>query len=231
MNPPPFTNLPATARAPRGLAFPTRAPSGLARRLSLSVALAATLSSNLAFAAPPAANTEQSAQQPPCPRAAPLDPSLDTQLESSPAATADSDLVAHNRKLTAQAQQGERWLIGGRIGAGLGVLMTAGGIAMLSVYGVRNKKYNDQITQLISDPGLLDPTEDDVPFNGGAIVSPPSRGLAAGGALVLVAGLGGLGASVWAMMRGGKLMRSARDGQLALGPGPGHAGLSLRGRF
>lgn len=231
MNPPPFTHLRRTASETQGFALPARARWRLPRRLSVGVALAATLSSNLALAAPPAASAESSAQQPPCPANVPVNVPVNVQPEVSPTTAADSDLVEHNRKLTAQAQEGERWLIGGRIGAGLGVFMTAGGIAMLSVYGVRNKKYNDQLAQLISDPGLLDPTEDDVPFNGGAIVSPPSRGLAAGGALVLMAGLGGLGASVWAMMHGGKLMRSARDGQLALSAGPGRAGLSLRGRF
>lgn len=59
-------------------------------------------------------------------------------------AVQDPDLVERNRRLTARARRGDRFMIGGRITRSVGTLLLAGGIAMLVVHHVKDE----------DDPGL-----------------------------------------------------------------------------
>ncbi len=187
--------------------------------LPVGVATLCTLTSSLALAAPPHEPATPPATVP-CPAAdAPLQP------QGAPADQPNTDLATRNQELSDQAKEGERWLLGGRLSAGAGLLFTAVGATMLAVYGVKKKKFDDSVAQFQVDVTM--PLEAPV----GPIAPPPSRALAGGGAVLLVAGVAGIGGGIWAMLRGRKKMQSARDGQLSLDVGRHHAGVALRGRF
>ena len=109
-------------------------------------------------------------------------------------------------------QRGERWLIGGRIGAPVSLLHMLVGIGMLGAYGARRRAaaYDDDET---------------------GYRRAPSRGLLIGGAVVTTLGVAALGASIYAAVHGLRLMKHARAGQFVLRAGPQHAGVGFRGRF
>ena len=123
----------------------------------------------------------------------------------------DPALVERNRQLSAQKQQGERWLIGGRIGAPLSLIPLVAGAGLLGAhaYRVRNEGRN-------AEPSLTPPPN-------------PSMALAGGGLVAL--GIIGLGTSITFAVLGFMRMQKATAGQLSLSAGPRHAGLSFTRRF
>lgn len=197
-----------------------RTQSGAQRWGAGAVAACVALSGSVAAAAP-APGAENTAGAAPVASDDTAEPQTEAPSDGPSVGPAEPDpaLVERNRKLTLQNQEGERWLIGGRVGAGVGALFSLVGVGMLVGHGIRKRKFEDDAAAYIADP-----TANPVP-------TPVGRGLAAGGAVLLVAGLGGVGVSAWAIHKGGRLTRSARDGQLSLMVGQHHAGLSLTGRF
>jgi len=164
------------------------------------------------------------------------DASLDFLDEESGDLEGD-DLAEHNGKLTLQAQDGERWLLGGRVGLGVSALMILSGVTMVAV-NVRRTREFELATQTAITDLEIPPTDPEAPADPIEPSDPivpvtrlPSRALGVGGALMIIGGLGGAGASVWAMLRGGKQIKSARAGQLTFQYGGGRVGLGYRGRF
>lgn len=123
----------------------------------------------------------------------------------------DPALVERNRQLSAQKQQGERWLIGGRVGAPLSLIPLAAGAAILGAHAYRVRNY-----------GRSAEPSDTPPPN-------PSMALAGGGLVAL--GIIGLGTSITFAVLGFMRMQEATAGRLSLSAGPRHAGLSFTRRF
>lgn len=123
----------------------------------------------------------------------------------------DPALVERNRQLSAQKQQGERWLIGGRVGAPLSLIPIAVGAGLLGAHAYR--KRNDC---RCAEPSLTPPPN-------------PSMALAGGGLVAL--GVIGLGTSITFAVLGLMRMRDATAGRLSLSAGRRHAGLSFTRRF
>lgn len=123
----------------------------------------------------------------------------------------DPALVERNRQLSAQKQQGERWLIGGRVGAPLSLIPIAAGAALLGAHAYR--KRNDGRS---AEPSHTPPPN-------------PSMALAGGGLVAL--GIIGLGTSITFAVLGFMRMQDATAGRLSLSAGRRHAGLSYTRRF
>ena len=123
----------------------------------------------------------------------------------------DPALVEKNRQLSAQKQQGERWLIGGRIGAPLSLIPLAAGAALLGAHAYRVRNH---------DPS------DDIGFT-----PPPNPSMAIAGGGLVVLGVVGLGTSITFAVLGFMRMQEATAGRLSFSAGRNHAGVSLTGRF
>ena len=142
----------------------------------------------------------------PTPR--PKAPAASPAPATTPAARADSDLVAHNRKLSEQSRAGATWLIGGRIGVGASVTFIIVGALVLSTNAYRSTNYEDD-----------------------EFVPEPTPGARPAGIGLTLVGVGGLAASVYAMVRGARLTKAAQEGRLVVGGDRRSALIGYRARF
>lgn len=120
----------------------------------------------------------------------------------------DAALLQRNRQLSQQMQRGERWLIGGRLGAPLSLLPLAIGVGMLGAHSARRASYRDGFEE-----------------------RPPGNGLLVAGGAITVLGLAGLGTSIYAAIHGFQLMNRARNGQLVVGATRQSAAVAFQMRF